>query len=442
MDTFEIQDDDIDVREIMRQISEIIKKKKENGAYPADGWMQNNPAIANKYYTESDLFLGEYNILSDLENVKIFSDIKNNSYRIVSHRPILGIILRKGRELVHGEVRRYIDPIIGKQMEFNRSTARILISFQARMDQITEENNKNIKTKNVPLQAVIDGGLRRISEHEIHPENESDRNFGSEGGNFDSSLSKYTVLEGRDAQSNSPRFDGRFRGHSPNIKQMQAKFVHCFDQCNNVLDIGCGSGEILELLGDMGIGAHGVDLDADAVAYCKSRGLRVEQIDAISYLGEIEDDSLDGVFIDKIAEHMMPNYLVEALALCYRKIKPNYYIVIKNMNFISLSKNIQLDIVHGYKNRIHHETMEFLLESCGFKVTETTFLSQDSDMLRKRTVVDDNGIKAFIKRACNAIKGRDACQKVIYNNSYKFNKTINISRDYLVIGRKLNESYA
>ncbi len=37
-------------------------------------------------------------------------------YGISSHRPLIGRFLIKGRRLVHGEVRRYVDLIVGKQM--------------------------------------------------------------------------------------------------------------------------------------------------------------------------------------------------------------------------------------------------------------------------------------------------------------------------------------
>ncbi len=38
----------------------------------------------------------------------------------------MGKFLVKGRDLVHGEVRRYVDPVVWKQTEFNGSTARLL----------------------------------------------------------------------------------------------------------------------------------------------------------------------------------------------------------------------------------------------------------------------------------------------------------------------------
>src|ERR687893_790341 len=40
-----------------------------------------------------------------------------------------------------------------------------------------------------------------------------------------------------------------------------------------ILDVGCGTGANLEMLGKFGE-AHGVDVSHDALAFCRARGLR------------------------------------------------------------------------------------------------------------------------------------------------------------------------
>jgi len=64
--------------------------------------------------------------LSDLNYINLNWDIKNEGYQITSHRNITGPFLIKGRNLVHSEVRRYIDPIISNQAQFNKSVTHIL----------------------------------------------------------------------------------------------------------------------------------------------------------------------------------------------------------------------------------------------------------------------------------------------------------------------------
>ena len=65
-------------------------------------------------------------IQRDLSYINSNWDIHNNSYFISSHHPYIGKFLVKGRQMVHGEVRRYVDPMISRQTEFNASTVRII----------------------------------------------------------------------------------------------------------------------------------------------------------------------------------------------------------------------------------------------------------------------------------------------------------------------------
>src|SRR5690606_20388860 len=51
-----------------------------------------------------------------------------------------------------------------------------------------------------------------------------------------------------------------------------------------VLDLGCGRGEALEILGRHGVGARGVDGNARMVEACRERGLEAEQGDLFDTL--------------------------------------------------------------------------------------------------------------------------------------------------------------
>ena len=92
------------VEEIMERIR---KKMKKRGAK----WSRAN--VRNK-------------ISEDLKLLKDNWDVDGLNYQIFSHRKFLGPILITGRELVHREVRRYVDPALRKQSEFNAAAVRIL----------------------------------------------------------------------------------------------------------------------------------------------------------------------------------------------------------------------------------------------------------------------------------------------------------------------------
>lgn len=67
-----------------------------------------------------------------------------------------------------------------------------------------------------------------------------------------------------------------------------------------VLDVGCGSGELLALLRDeKGVDGRGLELAPEGVAACLARGLAVMQGDADRDLGEFGADSFDYVVLSQ-----------------------------------------------------------------------------------------------------------------------------------------------
>lgn len=132
MDTFEIHDEEVNVEEIMRKIRENISKRKEQGTYPPPPDEVGQQLISNQKRS-----MGE--IANDLANLNINCDIQNNSYVISSHRPFVGKTLIKGREMVHGEVRRYVDPMVFKQITFNQSAVKVLNDAAYRLSMIENE---------------------------------------------------------------------------------------------------------------------------------------------------------------------------------------------------------------------------------------------------------------------------------------------------------------
>ncbi len=75
-------------------------------------------------------------------------------------------------------------------------------------------------------------------------------------------------------------FEDRFRGSESEIRARLADYVPYFAGQSNVLDVGCGRGEFLDLLREKGISAKGLDLNAEMVEVCTSRGLDATTADA------------------------------------------------------------------------------------------------------------------------------------------------------------------
>jgi O-antigen chain-terminating methyltransferase len=119
---FEIRDNEINLEEITTKIRENIQRRMDISSYPP------NPDIIDNLSKEENTpaHTSDESLQCDLVFINKNWDIHNNKYFIGSHHPYIGKFLVKGREMVHGEVQRYVDPIISRQVEFNASTMRIL----------------------------------------------------------------------------------------------------------------------------------------------------------------------------------------------------------------------------------------------------------------------------------------------------------------------------
>ena len=105
-----------------------------------------------------------------------------------------------------------------------------------------------------------------------------------------------------------------------------------FEGASDVLDVGCGRGEFLELLRAKGISARGIDLNEEMAAVCRERGLDATAGDALSYLLAQPDGSLGGLFAAQVVEHLEPDYLMRFLEAAYHKLRPGSKIVLETIN--------------------------------------------------------------------------------------------------------------
>jgi methionine biosynthesis protein MetW len=83
-----------------------------------------------------------------------------------------------------------------------------------------------------------------------------------------------------------------------------------------VLDVGCGDGELLKILGERrGVDGRGIELSREGVNECVAKGLAVIQGDADTDLADYPDDAFDYVILSQtlqatrqprvVLEHMM-----------------------------------------------------------------------------------------------------------------------------------------
>lgn len=173
-------------------------------------------------------------------------------------------------------------------------------------------------------------------------------------------------------------FENRYRGTMEMIMERQSVYLPYFQGRENVLDIGCGRGELLMLLKQNKIHAKGIDLDPDMVTYCTEKGLEAEYADAFEYLAALPDGYLDGVFCGQVVEHFSTAQLLRFIALLKQKVRCGAPVIIETINpgnLNAVSNWFYMDISHV--RPVHPKTLAFLMETNGFPLNDTIYLHPD-----------------------------------------------------------------
>ena len=171
-------------------------------------------------------------------------------------------------------------------------------------------------------------------------------------------------------------FEDRFRGPQAEIKARLEPYVELFSGAADVLDVGCGRGELLELFGEAGIPARGLDLNHEMVEVCRERGLDAVEGDLLGYLAALPDGTLGGLIAIQVVEHLEPAYLMRSLELAYHKLRPGAPIVLETINpacWYAFFASYIRDLSHV--RPLHPETLQYLLNASGFGRTRIDFRS-------------------------------------------------------------------
>jgi 2-polyprenyl-3-methyl-5-hydroxy-6-metoxy-1,4-benzoquinol methylase len=172
------------------------------------------------------------------------------------------------------------------------------------------------------------------------------------------------------------RFAERFRGSEEYVKRGQQFYLPYFAACRNILDIGCGRGEFLEMVRAAGVPAKGIDLSEESVATCRHKGLEAETADLFVWLADCPAASLDGIFCSQVVEHLPPDRLPEMIKLCASRLARNGVIAIETPNpecLAIFATHFYLDPTH--QRPVPHPLLAFYLEEFGMGNIEVRKLS-------------------------------------------------------------------
>ena len=171
-------------------------------------------------------------------------------------------------------------------------------------------------------------------------------------------------------------FEAVFRGGREEILDRYRDLADRLEGCGPVLEIGCGRGEILELLAERGVEARGVELDPELVRDASARGLDVSEGDGLTTLAGLPDAGVGGIVLIQVIEHLSPQQIADLIPLAARKLRDGGRLIVETVNPLSLyvfGHALYLDPTH--LRLVHPFYLEFLAREAGFADVRTDWRS-------------------------------------------------------------------
>ena len=223
-------------------------------------------------------------------------------------------------------------------------------------------------------------------------------------------------------------FEDQFRGTTDEIRRRVDDYVPIFTGASNVMDVGCGRGELLDALRERGVSVRGVDVNPAMVEICRGRGFDVALGDALACVSRQPDGSIGGLIAIQVVEHFTPAYLTRFLEAAYHAMAPGAPLVLETINpncWMAFFETYIRDLTHQHP--LHPDTLRHLVQASGFSHVDVQFRAPVSDADRLAHVaLPADFVPAGVAPVVDAIN----------DHATKLNSRLFSSMDYAVIGRR------
>lgn len=186
------------------------------------------------------------------------------------------------------------------------------------------------------------------------------------------------------------RFENVHRGSEESVVTRLGAYQPLLDTLHGIapgsaaLDLGCGRGEWLQLLQNVGFEPEGVDTDEDMRASCQSKGLTVHDKDALSFLKSAPDNHYAIVSAFHLVEHIRFTELTALLQEAYRAIVPGGILLLETPN----PENPLIGACYFYMDPTHEKPLppallQFAADFSGFQPSCVWRVNEDKDLRSK-----------------------------------------------------------
>lgn len=222
-------------------------------------------------------------------------------------------------------------------------------------------------------------------------------------------------------------FEDRFRGSQEDIRSRVRDYLPILASASDVVDVGCGRGELLDLLAQQGVSARGVDMNQAMVELCRARGLDVEVSDALAFLERQRDGSIGGLVAIQVVEHMQPAYLLRFLETASSKMSAGAPLILETINpacWTAFFDCYIRDLTH--ERPLHPDTLRYLVQASGFTSIEVQYRAEVREGDRLDRVSPPEGGPAQLADVVAALNA----------HADKLNARLFSSMDYAIVARR------
>ena len=296
-------------------------------------------------------------------------------------------------------------------------------SYENNFVKFAKENrlrDNNIQIRITSLFSALDnleGMIKRLTNNQESKQNQVNSNVSNDNlSNIDYS---YLFLE------------NRYRGSSEEIKAKVKKYADIIKtidcQNKNVVEIGAGRGELLELLGEENINAVGVETDSGMCEVLKEKKLEYVNQDGLSYLKTLKDNSVSCIIAIQVIEHLSFDYINALMKESYRVLQNGGKLIFETINplsFYALTQNFFKDYTHKWP--IHPDVIKHFSKLEGFSGVDILKLSEVSENEKLSMLTTD---EAMIPSMVEFISKYNKNVEKLNNLLYGF-------QDYALIAKK------
>jgi 2-polyprenyl-3-methyl-5-hydroxy-6-metoxy-1,4-benzoquinol methylase len=373
--------------------------------------------------------------LEDVSQTETDLLVNVRSHQIVnSHVPIGWPVMPKGliakiityaQKIVRRLLRWYVNPLVEQQNVFNAAAADLLAALKADSGEhsgVLERLNSQI-AQLAGVDSATELRLQRLEGRQGAQQATSAAalSLGSASAAGGRAVDYFLLGALYRNEEQTKRWLDDYRDIFVALAQDRQK-GHAADGI--VLDIGCGRGQLVAYLGELGLPAYGIDLDADAVRIGQSLGRNVHLAEAVAHLAGLDNNSLAAVVMIQVVEHIEINSLLQMLMLIRQKLVPGGFVLAETLNpacVYALTNWYFMDPSH--RTPLHPQTAKFLLGQAGFHPIETRFLHPvpESDRLQRLSTE-------------RLEPGLAAAMGIMERNIGQLNSILYGPQDYAVIG--------